>query len=357
VLLGTTNTIETDAVLIGNLRSEGNLSFQTGGLGSTPSVSFRGVEGGETRVGTFRVGQNSAGGIAGPLQTADFSLGSLDGRVGTLTVSRGESTPGNTPSVSGTFTMGAGTLDATEIFVSDNGNGGGNSPNTGNFFQGAGEVSVGTLTLGRRFGTSANPRLLPTYHLGTAATAAVLRAGSILAGEGELAADSSRNIVWNNGTIRNLDADADWTITLDASWARENGIEGEPADGDFDNDALSNLQEFAFGTDPTHPTTGPIDYVNGGAVTTSGSPALLPDGETYFAVFGRRTDYVAAGLTYTAQFSADLSSPWLVSVAEPTVLATDGEIDAVSVPFHGLIDTDSGPQKARFFRLGVSLAP
>jgi hypothetical protein len=126
---------------------------------------------------------------------------------------------------------------------------------------------------------------------------------------------------------------------------------------DFDNDGLTNLQEFAFGTNPTQSTTGPIGYVNGGAVTTPGSPDLLSDAGTYYAVFGRRTDYIAAGLTYTVEFSAELSSAWIASAATPTVLATGGELDAVSVPFPGLIATDSGPQKARFFRVGVALAP
>jgi autotransporter-associated beta strand protein len=144
---------------------------------------------------------------------------------------------------------------------------------------------------------------------------------------------------WANGTFAN------GTLT------------DKTANGDDDTDLLTNLREFAFGTDPTVNFTGVMEYVNGGAVTTHGQPVLLPEGGTYYAVFGRRADYVAAGLTYTVQFSADLSSPWVASAVAPTTLATDGVIDAVSVPFPGLIDTDSGPQKARFFRVEVSLAP
>jgi autotransporter-associated beta strand protein len=124
----------------------------------------------------------------------------------------------------------------------------------------------------------------------------------------------------------------------------------------FDSDSLTNLQEFAFGTNPTS-STGSLVYVNGGAVTTPGSPVLLEDGGNYYAVFGRRTTYIADGLTYNVQFSADLSSPWVTSGVTPTVLATGSGIDAVSVPFPGLIATDSGPQKARFFRVEVLLAP
>jgi autotransporter-associated beta strand protein len=127
--------------------------------------------------------------------------------------------------------------------------------------------------------------------------------------------------------------------------------------GDEEGDGLTNLREFAFGTDPTVNFTGVLEYVNGGAVTTPGQPVLLEDGGTYYAVFGRRTTYVTDGLTYNVQFSADLSSPWVTSGATPTILATSGGIEAVSVPFPGLIITDSGPQKARFFRVVVSLAP
>ena len=130
--------------------------------------------------------------------------------------------------------------------------------------------------------------------------------------------------------------------------------------GDDESDGLTNLREFAFGTDPTVNFTGPMEYVAGGNVTTPGQPVLLEEGGTYYAVFGRRKNHVAAGLTYTVQFSADLSSPWIASVDVPTLVTGDpsaGDIEAVRVPFPGLIPTDSGPQKATFFRVEVLLAP
>ncbi len=283
VLLGTTNTIDTDSVRIGATRSEGNLSFQTSGLGGNPSVSFRGVAGGETRVSSFLVGYNSAGTIAGPSQTADFSPGSIDGRFGTLTVSRGDSAAGNNPSVNGNFAMGTGTLDATEIFISDNGIGGGNTPNTGTFIQNAGEVAVGTLTLGRRVGTSAAPSLRPTYHLGTATTGAVLRAGSIIAGAGVSASNSTRNIVWNNGTIRNLDSTTDLTI---------NGSDPEKA-SDLIQIELAGTGQHVFHAD------GDRSITLGSATTVWGSGALTKDGPGTVILSGVNTytgdTIVAAG--------------------------------------------------------------
>jgi hypothetical protein len=38
----------------------------------------------------------------------------------------------------------------------------------------------------------------------------------------------------------------------------------------------------------------------------------------------------------------------------PTVIATDGTIDAVRVPFPNFIESANGPQKPTFFRVEVS---
>ena len=130
--------------------------------------------------------------------------------------------------------------------------------------------------------------------------------------------------------------------------------------GDDEATRSTNLREFAFGTDPTVNFTGPMVYVAGGNVTTPGQPVLLEEGGTYYAVFGRRKNHVAAGLTYTVEFSADLSSAWVPSAVVPTLVTGNpsaGDIEAVRVPFPGLIPTDSGPQKATFFRVEVLLAP
>ena len=125
-----------------------------------------------------------------------------------------------------------------------------------------------------------------------------------------------------------------------------------------DGDSLDNLLEFAFGTQPTV-STGGIDYVSGGTVTTPGAPKIVAAGGTYSMVFGRRADYVAAGLTYTVQFSAGLDN-WADNddLANPPVqVATDGTINAMSVTYPDLITTPSGTQKPTFSRVKVVLAP
>lgn len=131
---------------------------------------------------------------------------------------------------------------------------------------------------------------------------------------------------------------------------------GDAADiADPDGDGVKNLAEFGFGLDPKVSQNGVITVV-GDAITQRGSPttslSTTQSGVDFRAVFGRRKDYVAAGLTYTVQFSGDLAS-WVNSVATPTVLADDGEIQAVSVPYPFF----AGTKKARFFRVAISIAP
>lgn len=141
-----------------------------------------------------------------------------------------------------------------------------------------------------------------------------------------------------------------------ANWAAANGATGGTA-GNPDNDGLSNLQEYAFGTNPTA-STGAIDYA-GAVLTTPGAPKLVAAGGAYSMVFGRRADYVAAGLTYTVQFSTDLNS-WVNNndgTNPPVQVATDGTINAMSVPYPDFITTPNGDQNPTFSRVKVELAP
>jgi fibronectin-binding autotransporter adhesin len=124
----------------------------------------------------------------------------------------------------------------------------------------------------------------------------------------------------------------------------------------FDGDGLTNLQEYAFGTNPTVSSGGSITWTPGspvGSVTSRGTPVVIEEGGFYYAVYGRRVDHATSGLTYTQQFSPGLSV-WGDFATAPTVIATDGTIDAVKVPFPDLFDFGSGPEKATFFRMEVS---
>ena len=70
-------------------------------------------------------------------------------------------------------------------------------------------------------------------------------------------------------------------------------------------------------------------------------------------MFGRRKDYQAAGLTYTVQFSVDLNNG-LDSTAIPDVLASDEEIDAVSVKYPRM---GFGGRASRWTNTRVTLIP
>ena len=138
-----------------------------------------------------------------------------------------------------------------------------------------------------------------------------------------------------------------WLNSTFANALTQTGLEDDP-----DGDGIKNLLEFAFGTDPTVNSTASVSF---SPSVVPGQPILEEDAGVWYAVFARRTDYVAAGLTYTVEFSSALSS-WEATATAPTFLATDGTIDVVRVPFLNFVDISgpNGPQKPTFFRVKVS---
>ena len=61
-----------------------------------------------------------------------------------------------------------------------------------------------------------------------------------------------------------------------------------------------------------------------------------------------------AGLTYTPQFSPDLTE-WVDATDTPEMIESgSGDIDAVYVPYPMIIQTTTGWEKPQFFRLSVS---
>ena len=129
-------------------------------------------------------------------------------------------------------------------------------------------------------------------------------------------------------------------------WAQANGV------GDGPNspgaNGLANLLNFSFGLNPTAASRNELSHT-GNVITPGGSTTQFFSG-TPTAKFIRRADYVAAGLTYNAQFSADLSN-WETDNTTPAVLATDGVNEVVGLNYPLL----SGGAQARFFRLVVGL--
>ena len=138
---------------------------------------------------------------------------------------------------------------------------------------------------------------------------------------------------------------------------------GDAAGGaDRDLDGVKNVLELAFGTDPNNGGSGAGalnflgTFAGGGTIGQRGQPIVRAEtigaATDRRALFMRRIDYAAAGLTYAVEFTGDLST-WEASTATPVMLASDGVYEIVSVPYPSFV---SGKQ-ARYFRARVSLAP
>ncbi|MEX1116913.1 MAG: hypothetical protein WEB53_16820 [Akkermansiaceae bacterium] len=131
------------------------------------------------------------------------------------------------------------------------------------------------------------------------------------------------------------------------------GEEDEDAapSSDPDADGLNNLQEYAFGMNPLQSFAGMLRW-SGTDLLEPGVPMPFASGTagsfTFRAVFARRKDYAAAGLSYTVEFSGDLST-WRASTSTPVVVAEDDEVQAVSVPYPFFVNA----KKATFFRVKV----
>jgi hypothetical protein len=188
--------------------------------------------------------------------------------------------------------------------------------------------------------------------------------GAVLTGDlfgGSLRIKNERAIEYDNFTVALVSRDTDGDH-IDDDWERFyfGGIGIIDGSADSDGDGLTDLQEFAFGTNPTGGAPGPLAYEPGGSVTNPGTPIALNlavgEGIDFRAIFGRRKNYQTAGLTYLVEFSAGLDV-WVPRDTAPTVVTGEnstGDIDAVSVPYPFFIPVEGGFKKPTFFRVGVS---
>jgi len=143
-------------------------------------------------------------------------------------------------------------------------------------------------------------------------------------------------------------------------WGASNNITTADPNADSDGDGYNNLQEYAFGMNPAS-GGGTLAYTPGGAVTSTGPPIALnaaPAGVDFRAVFARRKNHAAAGLSYTVQFSADLTQ-WVNNDTTPTVLtgndtANPSDVEVVSVPYPLFIPVSGGYKKPVFYRVAVA---
>jgi sialate O-acetylesterase len=194
------------------------------------------------------------------------------------------------------------------------------------------------------------------------AATATVSGNKLILSNADVALPVSMRFAWSDIAQPNLRNAADLVPSAfratspRGTWLAANGLTDSDWESNADGDGSSNLLEFAFGTDPAVSNGNSIAYAGG---VTPGLPLavvenLTSNGVDFRAAFGRRKDWAATGLTYTVQFSKDLTE-WVDSAEAPALLESgSGDIDAVYVPYPLAIPTSNGYEKAQFFRLSVS---
>jgi autotransporter-associated beta strand protein len=204
--LGASNTVNANTIGVGQGRSFGTLDFTSGG-----TATFRGAAGGTSAVSTWTVGLVSTFNSSTFSAAADFSTGTIDANVGTLTIGVAEAynSPNRAGTTNGTFSMGAGTLTGGTISIGRiQATGVGTGPGVGNTFAGNGvfnlnggvvdaqTIELATNQLAASAGTQ---RVSGTFNL----QAGTLRATSIGKGAQTGGATASTGFNWTSGTIEN----------------------------------------------------------------------------------------------------------------------------------------------------------
>lgn len=323
----------TDTIL--NLATGVNTT--TGSLSGTIATPSGGVNTAtiNTQAGrTLTVNQIADGTFAGVIAgTGDFILGSSS--TNTLTLTGANTYTGTTTVSAGTLALVGGS-QASPITVSTGASLsftlGSPTTSTSSFDVTAGTIKIsGTPTLPRYTLISSSTGITGTPTLNAAIPGYMLQK-------------------YGNSLVLETIAQNLYQAWADTTYAPP--LTAKLLTDDQDTDGLNNLREYAFGTHPTVNSVGPITYASG-VVTSTGQPVIVQDGGVWYAVFGRRVNYVDAGLTYTVEFSNNLT-PWAADATTPTVIATDGVIEAVRVPFPNFVDGPSGPQKPQFFRVVIT---
>jgi autotransporter-associated beta strand protein len=98
-----------------------------------------------------------------------------------------------------------------------------------------------------------------------------------------------------------------------SDWAADEGIAGQPADGDFDRDGIENLLEYALGLGPTIPSAPPGTF-DGRTISFPKGPAASANGDVTYAIQTSTTLTVGGWTTVTPT----VNSPTLISYTLPT---------------------------------------
>ena len=114
-------------------------------------------------------------------------------------------------------------------------------------------------------------------YTGTDIVASLDLGGSVIT-TGTFDSTNSGGLITGTGKIQVVAGTANYT-----SWATANGINGEPATGDFDKDGLSNLVEYALGLNPTTSSVPAGTFIGNTLSFTKGSEAF-PNGDVTYEI-------------------------------------------------------------------------
>jgi autotransporter-associated beta strand protein len=214
--LGQANTINTTNVNVGfSGRSGATLDFATGL--TNPTVTLRGLDG-TSAINSFNVGQVANNRNTVWTDAVDFSAGSIDAIVTSMTVGSADTgtQAGRQGTVNANFTMGAGTLTVGSLTIGRMANTGGNGTTTGTV--GGTYVANGTFTINNPAGTlNATTITLADNTItdtgtqtktlsGTLAlTDGTVKATTIQRGATTGTATASLSLNWAGGTLQNTD--------------------------------------------------------------------------------------------------------------------------------------------------------
>jgi autotransporter-associated beta strand protein len=122
-----------------------------------------------------------------------------------------------------------------------------------------------------------------------------------------------------------------------ASWATENGIDGQPAYGDFDKDGVDNAVEMVLGGLPA-------TRMDAGLMPTLArvtNPAGVPAGNYLEFTYRRTALSAAAGVSTTCQYNTDLGPTWNT--------AQDGEAGVVVLVDYDYVPYGTATDRVRVY--------
>lgn len=309
---GILNVAESVFEDIGNLTGSGIITNQ-GGAATTSTIALRGSAS-NTFSGTI---QNGASGGVTALQIGLAGIGSPATAAGTVTLSGANTYTGDT-------TMGQDQLDSSLVSLVLS------STGSLSFKPGANGVcnkitsvqpqSTGTVTLDGTFNIDLAGAAIANGNQWLLVDVDNLNEDFNTGGTFSIAGFAADTPVANQW--RKVDGDKTWTfdettgilslaysgsVSGYSTWATANGIPGQPADGDYDNDGLSNLEEYALGKSPTL-SSQPAGILSGYTITYTKGGDAITNGDVSWVIESSTTLAEGSWTNEVAQAAGDPSA-------------------------------------------------